>query len=406
MNEKSHVIFELLHLELDDLYEDLKLVLDSLEERHRSQVLTDRVYEENAATLRAEIEGVKSLLHDIEAQAQQDSTAEVDFAALSASIDRTLTDHDLPRALEHLVNKKLKKIQNYFQDREGTDFSHWHFQYNTPHTVFGFEVIENLFEARSPFQKVAVVATLDYGRVLLIDDLIMVTEKDAFVYHEMMVHVPLSVCPDARDVLVIGGGDGGTVTELCRYPQLQRIVEVEIDEVVVNAARQYFPELSRGYADPRVELLIEDGVRYMAQAPEASFDVILIDSTDPIGPGEGLFSQRFYQDCRRVLKPGGVLINQSESPYYPKQARELQRAAAKLRSVFKHHSVYQMFIPTYESGHWLLGFASDSRHPMEFDPERWQNLAIKTHYYTPDVHRASFALPPFVSDLLENSNDH
>lgn len=393
-------MFELLHLELDDLYEDVKLWLDSLEVRHRDRILTDRVYEENAATLRAELEGIKSLLNDLEHELQHHQEADIDLKILSERISAAIQDRDLPRALEHLVKKKLKKIKDYFLKKEGPDFSNWHFQFNTSHTVFGFDVREKLFEENSPFQKVVVVSTPDYGHVLLIDDLIMVTDKDAFVYHEMMVHVPLSVCPDAREILVIGGGDGGTVTELCRYPNVHRIVEVEIDEAVVRAAKQFFPELAGGYRDSRVELKIGDGVKYMYNAPESSFDVILIDSTDPIGPGEGLFSLEFYHHCKRVLKPGGVLINQSESPYYPKQALELQRAAQKLRSVFKHHSVYQMFIPTYESGHWLLGFASDTRTPLDFDSSRWDKLGIKTRYYTPEVHRASFVLPPFVQDLL------
>lgn len=279
----------------------------------------------------------------------------------------------------------------------------WHFQFNTDHTVLGLEYEAKVFEKTSQFQKVEVLETPDYGTVMLIDDLIMVTDKDAFVYHEMMVHVPMAVHPNAKEVLVIGGGDGGTVTELVRYPGLERIVEVEIDQVVVEAARKYFPQLSKGYDDPRVQLIINDGVKYMREAPSQSFDLILIDSTDPIGPGEGLFSFEFYRDCRRVLKPDGILINQSESPYFPKQARELQRAAAKLRQVFRKHFVYQMFIPTYESGQWLLGFASDTRDPLKFNDSEWLQLGLETHYYSPQVHRSAFVLPPFVQRLLDSA---
>lgn len=404
MQDSRKIVFELLQLELENLYHDIELWLRSLEERHRNQGLTDHVYEENAATLRAELVGIQDLLRDLESRHPAgDQTAVAALDSLHAILLEEIRERDFPRALEPLLQRKIAKIRTFLLDQPAFDSKKWHFQRNAEHTVLGFEIRTRLFEGKSAFQKVAVVDTYDYGHVLLLDDLIMVTDKDAFVYHEMMAHVPMAVHPDAQEVLVIGGGDGGTLTELTRYPGLRRIVQVEIDELVVDVSRKYFPKLSRGYSDPRVELRIADGVEYMAQAPDRSFDLILIDSTDPIGPGEGLFSLEFYRHCARVLREDGILINQSESPYYPKQVHELQRAVRKLRSVFRVHRVYQMFIPTYESGHWLLGFASHRRDPLALDEGRWGALGLETLYYTPEVHRASFALPPFVRDLVERT---
>jgi len=404
MADKRKLFFNLLYFELEDLRHDLEIWLGSLDEMHRQFQVSDRVFEENASTLKAELVGIKNILKDLESSWLSTLGNVQDLVqAVQEKIHQEIQERDFPKALESLTKKKLNKIANYLSEYAEYDFYDWHFQFNSEHTVLGFKIKNKLFEKQSEFQKVVIVDTYDYGHVMLIDDLIMVTDKDAFVYHEMMVHVPMAILKEAKNVLVIGGGDGGTVTELTRYKNLERIVEVEIDQVVVDAALKYFPKLSQGYHDPRVQLIIDDGVRFMAQAPEHSYDLILIDSTDPIGPGEGLFSLEFYQNCARVLKPDGILINQSESPYYPKQAHELQRAAKKLRRVFKNHYVYQMFIPTYESGHWLLGFASPSRHPYEIDEESWNTLQITTRYYSPEIHRASFILPPFVHELLNQS---
>ena len=229
----------------------------------------------------------------------------------------------------------------------------------------------------------------------------MLTQKDEFIYHEMMVHVPMAVHPEVRKVLVIGGGDGGTARELIRYPAIEQIDVVEIDEEVVSACRTHLPQTACGFDDERVRLYYEDGLKYVRRYEDA-YDLILVDSTDPFGPGEGLFTKEFYGNCYKALKADGIMVNQHESPFYPNDAVAMQRAHKRIVDSFPISKVYQAHIPTYPSGHWLFGFASKRYHPLaDQDADRWKALGIQTRYYNEQLHKGAFALPNYVEEMLE-----
>jgi spermidine synthase len=269
---------------------------------------------------------------------------------------------------------------------------------------FGFGRKEKIFEKQSPFQKVEIFETSHHGRVLLHDGFFMISDRDEAIYHEMIAHVPLFTHTRPQDILIIGGGDGGTAREVLRHPGVERCVMVEIDEVVVEACREYFPQVTRGLKDPRLELLIEDGVKYLKECEE-KFDVIIIDSTDPIGPATPLFGEEFYADVRRCLKADGIVVAQGESPFYDKGMQE------KLISMnvghFKYAGFYNFSNLTYPGGLWSFFFASRKNHPvLDLDVEREEGLEKEPglngsfQYYNADVHRASFSLPQFQRQRL------
>jgi spermidine synthase len=265
---------------------------------------------------------------------------------------------------------------------------------------FSVKYARKEYAERTPHQKIAFYESDELGRFFTLDGVMMACEKDEYVYHEMMIHVPMSVRPDICRVLVIGGGDGGSVRELLRYPQIAAITLVEIDERVVTLCERYFPQTSRGLRDARVSLVYADGAAFVANAVDA-YDLIVVDSTDPIGPGEGLFSAAFYRDCHRILASDGILVNQHESPYFAATRREMIRAHEKIASLFPVARVYQAFIPTYPSGHWLFGFASKRLDPVADFRAGVQDAAdIRTRYYNGEVHRAAFALPNDVREAL------
>jgi len=268
---------------------------------------------------------------------------------------------------------------------------------------FSVRYAKKVYAERTDYQKIAFYESTALGRFFTLDGIMMACEKDEYVYHEMMVHVPLSVRPDLQDVLVIGGGDGGTVRELVRYPSIRSVDLVEIDRRVVDLCRVYFPQTTTGLDDPRVRIRFEDGAAYVAKT-DRRYDLIIVDSTDPIGPGEGLFTTAFYQDCQRILTPKGILVNQHESPYFPETRREMNRAHAKLRAIFPVALVYQAWIPTYPSGHWLFGFASKGPDPIQAFHSGVQHAAgIATRYYNGDLHRAAFVLPNDLAAALSTA---
>ncbi len=266
-----------------------------------------------------------------------------------------------------------------------------------------FKVEKTLFSAKSPFQQVDVVQTAAHGGMLLNDGIIMVSERDEYIYHEMIAHVPVSVHPSPKRVLVIGGGDGGTVRELVKHRQVERIVMVEIDEMVINACRQHLPSISCALDDPRVELIIDDGVKYVASTGE-SFDIVLIDSTDPIGPAAPLFDRQFYENVAGLLSEQGIMISQAESPFYD---FKIQSAMLEnQRPFFKRLHLYTFTNLTYPGGLWSFGFGSKALCPlMDFDPDRMSAESVHTRYYSPDIHIASFMLPKFVKDNLSGVLD-
>lgn len=266
-----------------------------------------------------------------------------------------------------------------------------------------FKVTKTLFSGRSDFQRVDIVETRDHGRMLLNDGMVMLCERDEFIYHEMIAHVPLFVHPDPKQVLVIGGGDGGTVREILKHRHVEKVVMVEIDEMVVSACREHMPSVSCGLSDHRVDLRIADGVRFVRETDER-FDLIIVDSTDPVGPAAPLFNREFYEHTARILNQDGILISQAESPFYN---QEIQRAMlANQRPFFKRLHLLLFSNMTYPGGLWSFGFASNGPRPLrDFDPERVFQSRLETRYYNGDVHRASFMLPNFVREGLSGILD-
>ncbi|MHB8961551.1 MAG: polyamine aminopropyltransferase [Saccharofermentanales bacterium] len=276
----------------------------------------------------------------------------------------------------------------------------WYTEQHTPNVRFSIKVTDMLYTGHSGIQQIDVFDSKEFGRFLTLDGLMMLTEKDEFIYHEMMVHVPMAVKSDAKNVLVIGAGDGGTVRELSRYPGIVNIDMVEIDEEVVKVCRRYLPQTACGLDDSRLNIHYEDGLRFVRNKVE-EYDIILVDSTDPFGPGEGLFTREFYGNCHKALKSDGILVNQHESPYYDYYANSMRRAHQRIEEYFPICRVYQAHIPTYPSGHWLFGFASKQLDPVrDFDADSWNALGIRTRYYNTQLHAGSFALPTYVNDIL------
>lgn len=277
----------------------------------------------------------------------------------------------------------------------------WYTEKHTDTVDFSIKVQEHLYTAKSPFQQIDFFKSEEFGVFFTLDGLMMVNEKDEFIYHDMITHVAMATNPEIKRVLVIGGGDGGTVRELTRYSSIKTIDMVEIDEMVVRACEKYLPITASQLNDERVSLYFQDGLEFI-HGKEDVYDLILVDSTDPIGPGEGLFSEAFYKDCFKALSEKGILVNQHESPYYPNYAKEMKRSHNKIKNIFPISKVYQFHMPTYPSGHWLFGFASKALDPVEdFKPKQWEAFGLKTKYYNTALHKASFALPTYVNEMLK-----
>ena len=281
----------------------------------------------------------------------------------------------------------------------------WFSEQHTKNVKLSIRVDRQLYSAQSEFQRIDVFDSPEFGRFLVLDGYMMLTEKDEFIYHEMITHVPMAVHPKVRNVLVIGGGDGGVVRELTRYKDIEHIDLVEIDEQVVEVCKTYFPQVSCGFSDPRVAVHYEDGLRYIRFC-KSQYDLIIVDSTDPFGPGEGLFTREFYGNCYNALKEDGIMVNQHESPFYDEDAVACQRAHKRIVESFPISRVYQAHIPTYPSGHWLFGFASKKYHPLKDLREReWNERGLVCRYYTTTLHKGAFYIPAYVEELLKNVED-
>lgn len=260
-----------------------------------------------------------------------------------------------------------------------------------------------LYNSRSQFQKVQMYDTFEYGRMLVLDNKVMTTERDEFVYHEMMAHVPMLVHPDPKRVLIIGGGDGGTAREVLKHNAVEELVVVEIDGDVVEVSKQFLPGLAGSFSDKRVDLKIEDGIAYIKECPDARFDVIMIDSTDPEGPAAGLFGYDFYANVYRALDEDGIMVVQGESPFFNQQTFCQVRWCHQ--DIFGKDNVhtYLVSIPTYPSGLWSFGFASKGLRPADIDNNRAEGFCAEhaLKYYNPEIHRSAFVLPNMVRALLD-----
>ncbi len=265
-----------------------------------------------------------------------------------------------------------------------------------------FNVERVLFQERSEFQEVAVLQTDAFGNLLTLDGVVMFTEYDEFVYHEMMAHPALALLGNPERVLIIGGGDGGVAREMLRYKSVTHLDLVDIDGMVVEVSKRFFPEVSSSLSDPRLHLHIADGTQFVKEV-EHTYDLIIVDSTDPIGISEGLFTRDFYDDCLRALSERGLIAVQSESPFDSSQSHVVREVRQFFEALFPIAATYLAFIPTYAMGMWSFTLGSKQLHPVEDLDVQVLPFAADLRYYTPEIHRAAFALPAFVQRLIQAS---
>ena len=266
------------------------------------------------------------------------------------------------------------------------------------------KIVRVLYEGKSEHQQLMLFENPEFGRVLTLNGVVQTTEKDEFVYHEMLSHLPVLAHGRARSVLIVGGGDGGMMEEVLKHRSVERVTLVDIDGDVIEFSKKHLRSIcGDAFEDPRAKVVIADGVEFVETTAER-FDVLIVDSTDPIGPGEVLFSERFYKGCARALATGGVLVTQNGVPLL--QGTELKGTTAHLRKFFKDVSCYRAAVPLYVGGDMAFGWGSNDlalrRTPLKTLRERFRAAGIKTRYYTPEVHTGAFALPPFIQELFGN----
>lgn len=275
----------------------------------------------------------------------------------------------------------------------------WFTEEHTDHTHFSLRVEKVLLSLHSKYQRIEVLETPDWGKVLLIDGKIMLTEKDEFIYHEMIAHPALFTHPNPDRILVIGGGDGGTVREITRHKKVKEIDLCEIDEAVIEVSQKYFPYLSKGFSDSRVNIHIEDGSKFIKKKKN-HYSVVIIDSTDPSQLSNELFTPHFYHSVKQSLQEDGILVVQSESIItHPQLVRDIY---LKIKKSFPHTWLYLATIPTYPGALWTFTMGSKKYSPVkDFLKEYWESFNIELKYYNSSVHYASFTLPNFVQKELE-----
>ncbi|MBW6515716.1 MAG: polyamine aminopropyltransferase [Candidatus Cloacimonetes bacterium] len=277
----------------------------------------------------------------------------------------------------------------------------WFTEKHTKSSGLTLKVTQTLLSAKSPYQELMIIDTPDYGRVMLLDGLVMLTERDEFVYHEMLAHPSLYSHPNPEKVLIIGGGDGGTLREVVKHSAVKRAVLVEIDKMVMAASKEFFPHVASGFNSSKAEVIITDGIAYVNETEE-KFDLILIDSTDPIGPAEGLFHIDFYRACHKVLNDDGILTTQSETPFIKHFAEVIPTVMKDFKYLFPLSKLYLANIPTYPSGLWSFSMGSKKYDPEEnFQQERYNSDALSLSYYNDRIHQGAFCLPNFVKKLIE-----
>lgn len=273
----------------------------------------------------------------------------------------------------------------------------WFTEDQTDDLRIGCRVRGVLFSDVSPFQKVAVLDTVEFGRMLTLDNVVQTNLKDEFVYHEMITHVGLNTLPNPKKVLVIGGGDGGSVREIVKHQSIELVVHVEIDQMVIDVAKKFLPEWSCGFADPRVEIVVDDGIKHV-QENKGVYDMIIIDSTDPVGPAVGLFSEEFYRSVADALTEDGLFVAQTESPFF--NAELIKQVTAAVNGIFPVTRLFWAVVPTYPGGYWTFTMGSKKYDPQSVALDETKIAALNTKWYSPEIHRAAFMLQPFVKELL------
>ena len=290
-------------------------------------------------------------------------------------------------------------------DKEEKDMEYWFSELHSPHVKFGIRVEKQLFSAQSDFQRIDVFESPEFGKFLTLNGSVIFSEQDCFIYNEMVAHVPMSVHPSVKNVLIIGGGDGGVAKELLHYDSIENIDVVELDEMFVDVCKDFFPETSKGLDDPRVHMFNVDALRFMRNQ-KGVYDLIINDATDPFGASEGFFTREFYGSCYKVLSEDGILVYQHGSPFYDEDEGACRNMHRKVFHTFPISRVYQAHIPTCPSGYWLFGFASKCYHPLrDFREEEWNERNIPTEYYTTNLHRGAFMLPKYVENLLKEEEE-
>lgn len=276
----------------------------------------------------------------------------------------------------------------------------WFSQMDTDHVKTSIRIDEQLFSGQSDYQRIDVFRSREFGKMIVLDGEVIFSEADEFIYNEMVVHVPMAVHPHVKDVLIIGGGDGGVAKTLIQYPEIESIDVVEPDEMFIDVSRRFFPETAKGFDDPRVNIINIDGLRYLRRCVD-KYDLIINDSTDPFGHTEGLFTKEFYGQCYRALHEDGIMVYQHGSPFYDEDEAAFRSMHRKVFKCFPISRVYQASIPTCPAGYWMFGFASKKYHPLKnFKPAEWNERKLTTWYYTTNLHKGAFMLPKYVEDLL------
>jgi spermidine synthase len=277
------------------------------------------------------------------------------------------------------------------------DMELWYTEKQTKHHGITTKIKRTLHSEVTPFQTLDVVETHQFGNLLVLDGMVMTTDKDEFVYHEMISHVALHTHPNPKHVLIVGGGDGGVVREVLKHPSVERVVLAEIDGRVIEASKEYFPAIAAGLSDPRVDIQVVDGIRHIEENPD-TYDVVLIDSTEPVGPAVGLFQKPFYQKVSESLKTDGIMVAQTESPWFNRDL--IRQVFADISSTFNITRLYTASIPTYPSGLWSFTIGSKQYDPLEVEESQFTKL--ETKYYQPSMHKSLFQLPVFVQELTES----
>lgn len=266
---------------------------------------------------------------------------------------------------------------------------------------------EVFFDVQSPFQRVRILESYKYGKMLALDDMVMTTEQDEFHYHEMIAHPAIFTHPNPKNILVIGGGDGGTIREILRHDGVEHVTMVEIDGEVIKACKEHLPSIACAFEDPKLTLLVDDGIAFLKSAKAASYDIIIVDGSDPVGPAEGLFSVEFYTNCFNALSEKGILVAQGESPKFNEKAfAELNHTLQGIFGV-DNAPVSLFYVPTYPSGMWSFQYGiKNTSHPKQLAKTEEINQFVddqKLRYYNADIHTASFATPNFVKVLLKSN---
>lgn len=272
----------------------------------------------------------------------------------------------------------------------------WYTEKQTERFGITAKIKQTLHTETTPYQKLDMMETEEFGNMLTLDGMVMTTEKDEFVYHEMVAHVPLFTHPNPKRVLVVGGGDGGVLREVVKHPEVEKATLVEIDGKVIETSKQYLPSIAAAFDHPKVEVIVGDGFMHIAES-ENAYDVIMVDSTEPVGPAVKLFEKGFYEGISKALKDDGLFIAQTDNPWF--KADLIRKVFRDVKEIFPITRLYTANVPTYPSGLWTFTIGSKVYDPLKVEDNRFHD--IETKYYTPALHHAAFVLPKFVGDLTK-----